>query len=283
MPDAQALDGLQLDELQVVSDLHLGGPAGFQIFASGAELAWLADSLRQSPARGLAALLINGDFIDFLAEPDARAFDPDGGAAKLDRVLAIMRRDLGVDWQATSALHLNLRGFVNTISDAIVTNIVSAVPSQVRSENAGGARSAGFELDSRYALGAGLTAFANFTHTRTRISDNLNPGNDGSQIPFAPDRLANAGLVVPLPGELVVAAYYHWVGRYYDSTDQASRQSFGNYGVINLRAQKVLSRTAGYTALATADLNNLTDRQYRMPFDFRDPGISGFAGVEVRY
>ena len=68
-----------------------------------------------------------------------------------------------------------------------------------------------------------------------------------------------------------------------DSTDQASRQSFGNYGVINLRAQKVLSRTAGYTALATADLNNLTDRQYRMPFDFRDPGISGFAGVEVRY
>ena len=166
---------------------------------------------------------------------------------------------------------------------AIVTNIVSAVPSQVRSENAGGARSAGFELDSRYALGVGLAAFANLTHTRTRISDNLNPGNDGSQIPFAPDRLANAGLVVPLPGELVVAAYYHWVGRYYDSTDQASRQSFGNYGVINLRAQKVLSRTAGYTALATADLNNLTDRQYRMPFDFRDPGISGFAGVEVRY
>ncbi len=192
-------------------------------------------------------------------------------------------RDLGVDWQATSDLHLNLRGFLNTISDAIVTNIVSAVPSQVRSENAGGARSAGFELDSRYTLGGGLTAFANLTHNRTRISDSLNPGNDGAQIPFAPERLANAGLVAPLPGELVVAAYYHWVGRYYDSTDRASRQSFGSYGVINLRAQKVLSRAAGYTALATADLNNLTDRQYRMPFDFRDPGISAFAGVEVRY
>ena len=35
MPEAQPLDGLQLDELHVVSDLHLGGPAGFQIFASG--------------------------------------------------------------------------------------------------------------------------------------------------------------------------------------------------------------------------------------------------------
>lgn len=88
MPDAHLPDGLQLDELQVVSDLHLGGTAGFQIFASGAELAWLADSVRQSATQGLAALLINGDFIDFLAEEPARAFDPDGAAAKLDRVLA---------------------------------------------------------------------------------------------------------------------------------------------------------------------------------------------------
>lgn len=88
MPEAHPPAGLQLDELQVVSDLHLGGPAGFQIFASGAELAWLADSVRLSPAKGLAALLVNGDFIDFLAEEPARAFDPDGAATKLARVMA---------------------------------------------------------------------------------------------------------------------------------------------------------------------------------------------------
>lgn len=88
MPEAHPPTGLQLDELQVVSDLHLGGPAGFQIFASGAELAWLADSVRLSPAKGLAALLVNGDFIDFLAEEPARAFDPDGAATKLARVMA---------------------------------------------------------------------------------------------------------------------------------------------------------------------------------------------------
>ena len=88
MPEANPLDGLQLDELQVVSDLHLGGPTGFQIFASGAELAWLVDSVRLSPAKGLAALLVNGDFIDFLAEEPARAFDPDGAADKLSRVMA---------------------------------------------------------------------------------------------------------------------------------------------------------------------------------------------------
>ena len=80
--------GLQLDELQVVSDLHLGGRPGFQIFASGPELVWLADSVAQSKTAGLAALLINGDFIDFLAEEPALAFDPDGAIAKLDRVMA---------------------------------------------------------------------------------------------------------------------------------------------------------------------------------------------------
>lgn len=88
MPAGDLQDSLQLDELQVVSDLHLGGLPGFQIFASGLELAWLADSVANSPAKGEAALVINGDFIDFLAESPPREFDPDGAAAKLDRVLA---------------------------------------------------------------------------------------------------------------------------------------------------------------------------------------------------
>ncbi len=79
---------LGLDELQVVSDLHLGGQAGFQIFASTAELAWLADSVAASPVPGLAALLINGDFVDFLAEQPAAGFDAAGALTKLERVAA---------------------------------------------------------------------------------------------------------------------------------------------------------------------------------------------------
>ena len=88
MLDAAALDCLQLDELQVVSDLHLGGRPGFQIFASGPELAWLARQVADASVGGEAALLINGDFIDFLAEDTPRAFDPDGVAVKLARILA---------------------------------------------------------------------------------------------------------------------------------------------------------------------------------------------------
>ena len=83
MPQGQCFD-----ELHVVSDLHLGGVEGFQIFDAAAELAWLADQVAGSSAPGLAALVINGDFIDFLAEAPALAFDPDGAIAKIDRVMA---------------------------------------------------------------------------------------------------------------------------------------------------------------------------------------------------
>jgi UDP-2,3-diacylglucosamine pyrophosphatase LpxH len=70
------------DELHVISDLHLGGRPGFQIFGSTAELAWLIDDLRERPARRIA-LVINGDFIDFLAQVPALPFDPEGAADKL--------------------------------------------------------------------------------------------------------------------------------------------------------------------------------------------------------
>lgn len=77
----------QFDELYVVSDLHLGGPSDFQIFNSGAELAALIDLLRASPADRRVALLINGDFTDFLAEEDAKHFDPAGAISKLNRII----------------------------------------------------------------------------------------------------------------------------------------------------------------------------------------------------
>ena len=86
MPDG--VQGLQLNELQVVSDLHLGGQQGFQIFGSTQELVWLINSVRTSATVGSAALLINGDFIDFLAEEPALGFDPAGAPAKIARVLA---------------------------------------------------------------------------------------------------------------------------------------------------------------------------------------------------
>ena len=76
----------EFDEVHVISDLHLGGRPGFQIFGSTAELAWLIGDLRQRPA-GRLALVINGDFIDFLAQAPALPFDPEGAADKLATIV----------------------------------------------------------------------------------------------------------------------------------------------------------------------------------------------------
>jgi hypothetical protein len=79
-------DWIDLVSLHVVSDLHLGGRKGFQIFGSTDELAWLIDRVATLPQPGRHGLLINGDFVDFLAQEPSVPFDPDDAAAKLDRV-----------------------------------------------------------------------------------------------------------------------------------------------------------------------------------------------------
>jgi UDP-2,3-diacylglucosamine pyrophosphatase LpxH len=60
-----------LDALYVVSDLHLGGPEGRQIFNQERELAALIDHVAALPAGQTAGLVLNGDIVDFLAEDGA--------------------------------------------------------------------------------------------------------------------------------------------------------------------------------------------------------------------
>ena len=76
------------DELHVISDLHLGGKRDFQIFGSTAELVWLIDDLRQRAPATRIGLVINGDFVDFLAQAPALPFDPEGATDKLAGIAA---------------------------------------------------------------------------------------------------------------------------------------------------------------------------------------------------
>lgn len=80
-------DAPVFDEVHVVSDLHLGGRQGFQIFGSTKELASLILALAATDAQRRVALVINGDFIDFLAEEPGSYFDTERAVAKLDRVV----------------------------------------------------------------------------------------------------------------------------------------------------------------------------------------------------
>ncbi|NJL29191.1 MAG: metallophosphoesterase [Thermoanaerobaculia bacterium] len=76
----------EFDVLYSISDLHMGGKTGFQIFNHGALLAELVRSLAAPPPSKPIVLVINGDLVDFLAEAPARYFDPEGAIAKLERI-----------------------------------------------------------------------------------------------------------------------------------------------------------------------------------------------------
>ena len=104
--------GIELQSLHVISDLHLGGGSGFQIFGSTAELQWLIDRVTALPQPGPHALLINGDFVDFLAEEPSLAFDPDGATAKLDDI-----------WKRFENIFVAMRRLLATPERLLIVNL----------------------------------------------------------------------------------------------------------------------------------------------------------------
>ncbi len=67
----------EFDRVEVVSDLHLGGDSDSRIFNASEELKAFIDDLTQISGNQKTALVINGDFVDFLAGSNARHFNPD--------------------------------------------------------------------------------------------------------------------------------------------------------------------------------------------------------------
>ena len=187
--------------------------------------------------------------------------------------------DFGVEFRTDAGLSLGLRAFFNQINDAIVDNVVSATPSQSQSVNAGRARGCGGEVTLDYAMSPGFAWFANLTVSSSRVKNALAADQDGTAIPFVPDFVANAGFTVKLPHGIVAAPRLQLVGDYYDSTSRFSRQRFGSYQVLNLRVQGPVYERSGCALRWTLDLNNLFDRRYAMPWQFRDPGFNAFFSV----
>jgi len=79
----------KLDQLHIVSDLHLGGTPGHQICNQGAALGAVIDHLASSSVAApgeRVGLVLNGDIVDFLAAADAQHFDPVGAPRKLQAI-----------------------------------------------------------------------------------------------------------------------------------------------------------------------------------------------------
>ncbi len=77
----------EFDEMYVISDLHIGGPGWKQIFNQGELLAAFIRSRAKGAVKRRVALVINGDTVDFIADRNAKYFDPEGAIAKLDAIM----------------------------------------------------------------------------------------------------------------------------------------------------------------------------------------------------
>lgn len=84
----------EFSEAYVISDLHIGGPPGFQMFASAdrftAFCGYLEKRLRELRRKSKSAqvlLVINGDFVDFLAEQQPHYFVQDSSVDLLHAIL----------------------------------------------------------------------------------------------------------------------------------------------------------------------------------------------------
>ena len=86
---AQKRTGVWGDRMRIVhfSDLHIGGPGWKQIFNQGELLAAFIRSRAKGAVKRRVALVINGDTVDFIADRNAKYFDPEGAIAKLDAIM----------------------------------------------------------------------------------------------------------------------------------------------------------------------------------------------------
>ncbi len=191
--------------------------------------------------------------------------------------------DLGIDLQPLDSMKVGIRGFYNYLDDAIVDNAVSQNPSQSKSVNAGKAHSYGVEVTVEQSVADYLQWFANLTYTATEVKNSLDKDQDGADLSFVPDFVANVGISAKLPFDFKVSPYVHMVGNYYDSTSMSGRKKFGPYQVVNLKIEKSILKTADYTMTAAVDLNNLFNKKYEMPWQFQDPGFNAFGSLELKF
>lgn len=99
------------DELFVVSDLHLGGSPGFQIFHQGKRLAATIRALAKRNPTDKLALVLAGDVVDFLAARDPKYLDAEHTLTKLEAI----RRDV-----AFADVFVALAEFVKTSMRSLI-------------------------------------------------------------------------------------------------------------------------------------------------------------------
>lgn len=185
--------------------------------------------------------------------------------------------DLGVEVKVDKDATFGLRVFQNKVTDTIIDEALSGLPagtSQTRARNVGKTTSKGVEIEYKQKIRPGVAWFANYTYTDAKIH---NPGqsDDGSTVPFVPQNMANVGLTWEKANDYSFSIYDHYTSGIYEN----STTKYDGYHLINANFQKQLSSNVK----ANIDLYNIGNKKFDLPWQFRDPGFSAQASLEIRF
>ena len=189
--------------------------------------------------------------------------------------------DLGFDFQATPKLYTGIRCFYNKIDDQILQIVISDSPSQSQDINAGKTTSYGLEAEIRQNPLEWLQWFANYTYTNTEIDNPQDSDQDGAEVPFVPEHMGNIGMNVRLPYDITASVYVQMMGKIYDSTSKQGRSEFESHELLNARVEKALMKEQSLNLNLFLDLYNITNNEFEMPWQFKDPGFSATGGIKA--
>ena len=191
--------------------------------------------------------------------------------------------DLGIEWQKASLIRISARGFLTSVSNAIIDNVVSQDPSQTQSINAGQTRAPGAEVAILCTPLKWLECFANYTWMNSRVFNDKDPDQDGAYVPFAPSSVANIGISTRLPYHFRLSTSLHYSDYYYDSSSKSGRSPVPGHELLNASISKIFFISAEKNQGVELYMNfyNLTDNRFKMPWQFQDPGFSLSGGIKV--
>ncbi|MCX6554667.1 MAG: TonB-dependent receptor [Candidatus Aminicenantes bacterium] len=191
--------------------------------------------------------------------------------------------DAGIDFTISTGFKVGIRGFHTRIRDALVDIVVSRNPSQTQSINTGSSASSGFEIEVSRRINGLLSWFANGTFLQTNIKNDLDPNQNGVEIPFSPKFVANLGVNWQTPFGLVLAPALNYNDGFYDGTSKTWRRFFKPGVVLNLHAAQLLAKGDSFTLECFAQFYNITNNKFEMPWQFKNPGFSGMVGIKVTF
>jgi iron complex outermembrane recepter protein len=191
--------------------------------------------------------------------------------------------DAGIDLMLPDNLKICIRGFYTIIKDAIVDNVVSRNPSQTQSINAGSSKSVGGEIDLSQKLREEISWYINATYMKSNIENDLDENQNDVKIPFSPDFILNVGADYYSSFGLTISPSINYNDGFYDGISKTGRSYFKPGIVANIYIAQILSKSDSFSVECFTQLYNITDNNYEMPWQFKNPGFSGMAGVKVTF